>query len=537
MYNMSWGFPTIHKNKKMRFQIVGTFQRKLSSFSQINSKGAVDHIKMASAIDSVSGPLHMFWLVGGFPLTPKDGNWNKCSQFEARKSRLIWCYLTYSTLLAVLQGIAWVSMLQEKPIEFFFNLGKSGIWPDYGMTETDTIIFFGVAGALIKTTYVYIYLLYLASDDFSELCYSMTKLTSTLTDDAEARKIAQSNLKEVAVLYLVMVVFVPPVMFLAWYEMLYVQEGLDLGRVIAWAGCIVLSYVLFLASLPMISGFLIFRQSVMVVKAMVVIYSKEIIIQGQQGLERKLQRKQSQHWSHQVTETPPPSFKSNINSRQSSVSPVMARSVSDVKIDVMSNVTVLGNIGNMLEIGNELTNILDQINTTFSLLLCADTIIVLVQATCHLYVFISQILVIALTTPKSIVFAISVSAMYFLGGGHFTYKLMLLIGCSSDLEDEVENLWGALREVSALRFREMTLQQQHELSCLRDKIHHMMSSGLIQPKGLFHLGRGLIVGIFTTVTGYFLILIGFRTNEIGSVSPSSNTTSVHGLLNCSAFST
>ncbi len=67
--------------------------------------------------------------------------------------------------------------------------------------------------------------------------------------------------------------------------------------------------------------------------------------------------------------------------------------------------------------------------------------------------------------------------------------------------------------IQVVFYRNLDKGQLYELKSLRERFQYQMRK-LVRPNGLFIMRKRLLVQIMSMVIGYFLVIIGFRTNEI-----------------------
>ncbi len=472
---------------------------------------------MSSPLDPVSGPLYFFGFLGGFPLVPvsdnpSDWDWDNCSSFKKNRFRFAWCYIMHTLVFTVLLSIYWGCTLQDMSLYYYYDLTSNGLVNKYGLTMTDVLIMYAELGILYLNTFVYIYQLNKAEQGLSLLCFSVSRISEALVSERELKLIARRNLRELLIIFLILISTVPAAFIIWWHTMYHTVEGFNEGRAIAAGITFAFIYVFFGMSLPTVAGFLIFKQSVNTVKAMLKNYAKQILPQSHHGRLIKNQ--------HRFV-SPPPPYRSNMNSLQNSKTATPAWDRGRSKQD--PSPPTIDDINQMLEYGNDLADILQMLQVTFTSLLATDTLVVVLLAICNFYIVISQIMILVMTTPLNATVNITIAIGYGMIGSLYMYKLLSLVYCATSLEEEVEELWTTLREVSILKFRQMIPEQIYDLTALREKLKNMMEA-LFKPKGLFHLGKGLVVGTFSTVIGYFLILVGFRSQEINAILESSKNT-------------
>jgi hypothetical protein len=195
------------------------------------------------------------------------------------------------------------------------------------------------------------------------------------------------------------------------------------------------------------------------------------------------------------------------------------------KADIFVNsLATVNDVDTMLDYGNDLADITEHLDNAFGTLLVLDVFTSVGIGSCNLYIVCSSILAIQTVDGGSKVTMMALFGIYFFILGYiYTYRLKVVINSCTKLERELEQSWTALREVSILKFTKMVPQQIYELSALRDKINHIMGNA-INPNGYFHLGKGLVVTLVATIIGYFLILLGFRSEELMNWHKLNNST-------------
>ncbi len=463
---------------------------------------------MSSPLDPVSGPLYFLGFMGGFPLEPvndsdkSDWDWDNCSMFKKSPCRLAWCYIAHFLVMAGALAIMVACLLQEASFDYLFSFGENGMWIKYGMSATDGFIVFGLMAIMFLNIYVYIYQLYDAEEGLSNLCYSVSRISGTLISDGELNGIAKKNKKELLITVLILWISIPSLQIPGYYSIYYEGENFNLGRVIAVSISITFLSNILVMSAPHMAGFLIFKQCADTTKVMIRNYSTQL--SPHLGMSQKMIR-QLKHDS-----LLPDEDEGDHLSLSSTGTGTLFASSNKRRIP---NLVVISDVDTMLEYGNDLADILEQLRVAFNNLLCNDVIIVVIVGVCNLYVALSTLLILMMTTPKALVFNVCIMLAYVIFGSVYIYKLLSLVSSASSLEVEVENMWEFTGEAAVHKFRNMMPQHVFELNALRERIKHMMKN-LITPKGFFHLSKGLVVGIFSTIIGYFLILVGFRTEEI-----------------------
>ncbi len=351
---------------------------------------------------------------------------------------------------------------------------------------------------LVSNAFLYIDQLYSAGMRISRLCFAISRISGALITHLELDNIARGNLKELAVIAIILWISVPTSTTVGNIAILYCGENFQLGSVIGFTISWLLLILLFLMSGPHVAGFLIFKQCADTTKTMIQNYSSKVI--DPRGKQKRL-------LIDKTLEEEQPSLTSTR---------IDMASVQDKLKKDDCEVLAFSDIEALLECGNGLAGILEEMRKTFDGLLCTDVAVVAIVGICNVYIAISQALVLSMTTPKAPVFNVCFIVTYLVFGSLYMYKLWSLVWSASSLEEEAKNMWIVTGDASIPRSWKLTPHQTFELSAMRERIHHV-AKRLIMPKGFFHLGKGLVLSMFSTIVGYFLILIGFRTEEINTL--------------------